>query len=415
MVARGRGRASRDRSRRRRDEDPRRRRRPGREGALARTSSRAPRLRGEGARGARGVDRAASRRAGRGDRARRSLESRPRDAAGPAGDEPPARRLRPRGHVRARFGLPVGIENDAGAATLAEWKLGAGRGASNLVMLTLGTGVGGGIVLDGALYRGWAEIGHIVVLAGGPPCQGNCHGHGHLEALASGHRGRPSGAGALRRGGGRARARRAGAGRGRGRAARSWTRSPAYLGAAIGSLANLFDPELVVVGGGFGEAAGDLLLERAQAAARARRLCAGGRDAARRLRGARHGRGSDRGRARRLRCARPRRGSAMPLAVCATPIGNLDDVTLRVLAELREADVVLCEDTRRTRILLDRHGIDARLVSYHRHNEAARTAEALRAAGGRRAGRARLGRGTAGGQRPGRAADRGGGGARACR
>ncbi len=67
----------------------------------------------------------------------------------------------------------------------------------------------------------------------------------------------------------------------------------------------------------------------------------------------------------------------MPLAVCATPIGNLDDVTLRVLAELREADVVLCEDTRRTRILLERHGIDARLVSYHEHNEAARTAELL--------------------------------------
>ncbi len=67
----------------------------------------------------------------------------------------------------------------------------------------------------------------------------------------------------------------------------------------------------------------------------------------------------------------------MPLAVCATPIGNLDDVTLRVLAELREADVVLCEDTRRTRILLDRHGIEARLLSYHRHNEAARADEVL--------------------------------------
>ena len=65
------------------------------------------------------------------------------------------------------------------------------------------------------------------------------------------------------------------------------------------------------------------------------------------------------------------------LSVCATPIGNLDDVTLRVLDELRAADVVLCEDTRRTRILLDRHGITARLVSYHRHNEAARTAEML--------------------------------------
>jgi len=67
----------------------------------------------------------------------------------------------------------------------------------------------------------------------------------------------------------------------------------------------------------------------------------------------------------------------VPLAVCATPIGNLEDVTLRVLRELAEADVVLCEDTRRTRILLDRHGITARTLSYHEHNEAARTAELL--------------------------------------
>ena len=67
----------------------------------------------------------------------------------------------------------------------------------------------------------------------------------------------------------------------------------------------------------------------------------------------------------------------MPLAVCATPIGNLDDVTLRVLAELREADLVLAEDTRHTRGLLRRHEIEARLVSYHEHNEAARVAELL--------------------------------------
>ena len=67
----------------------------------------------------------------------------------------------------------------------------------------------------------------------------------------------------------------------------------------------------------------------------------------------------------------------MPLAVCATPIGNLEDVTLRVLRELHEADLVLCEDTRRTRILLERHGIEARLLSYHEHNEAERTAEVL--------------------------------------
>ena len=67
----------------------------------------------------------------------------------------------------------------------------------------------------------------------------------------------------------------------------------------------------------------------------------------------------------------------MPLAVCATPIGNLEDVTLRVLGELREAEVVLCEDTRQTRVLLDRHGVQARLLSYHEHNEAARVAELL--------------------------------------
>jgi 16S rRNA (cytidine1402-2'-O)-methyltransferase len=67
----------------------------------------------------------------------------------------------------------------------------------------------------------------------------------------------------------------------------------------------------------------------------------------------------------------------MPLAVCATPIGNLEDVTLRVLRELREADLVLCEDTRHTRRLLQHHAIDARLRSYHEHNEAQRTAEVL--------------------------------------
>ena len=65
----------------------------------------------------------------------------------------------------------------------------------------------------------------------------------------------------------------------------------------------------------------------------------------------------------------------MPLVVCPTPIGNLDDVTLRTLAELAAADLVLCEDTRRTRILLERHGVSARLQSYHRHNEARRTGE----------------------------------------
>jgi 16S rRNA (cytidine1402-2'-O)-methyltransferase len=63
------------------------------------------------------------------------------------------------------------------------------------------------------------------------------------------------------------------------------------------------------------------------------------------------------------------------LVVCPTPIGNLEDVTLRVLAALREADVVACEDTRRTRVLLDRYGVQGTLVSYHEHNERSRAGE----------------------------------------
>jgi 16S rRNA (cytidine1402-2'-O)-methyltransferase len=70
--------------------------------------------------------------------------------------------------------------------------------------------------------------------------------------------------------------------------------------------------------------------------------------------------------------------SAGRLVVCPTPIGNLEDVTLRVLAALREADVVACEDTRRTKVLLDRYGVTAKLVSYHDHNERARARELVR-------------------------------------
>jgi 16S rRNA (cytidine1402-2'-O)-methyltransferase len=66
------------------------------------------------------------------------------------------------------------------------------------------------------------------------------------------------------------------------------------------------------------------------------------------------------------------------LVVCPTPIGNLEDITLRVLSALRSADVVACEDTRRTRVLLDRYGVSASLVSYHEHNERERSAELVR-------------------------------------
>ncbi len=74
----------------------------------------------------------------------------------------------------------------------------------------------------------------------------------------------------------------------------------------------------------------------------------------------------------------PEAGRGGRLVVCPTPIGNLEDVTLRVLAALREADLVACEDTRRTRILLDRYGVSGELVSYHEHNERARAAELVR-------------------------------------
>ncbi len=170
-------------------------------------------------------------------------------------------------HARARFGLPVGIENDANAAALAEWELGAGKGLSTIVLLTLGTGVGGGIVLDGRPYRGWAEIGHMVVQAGGPPCQGNCHGRGHLEALVSGTAaeeiarelwGPDADAHTLVQ---HARA-------GDEEALAQLDEMADLLGVGIGSLANLFDPDLVVVGGGFGEAVVDLVLDRTQEAAR---------------------------------------------------------------------------------------------------------------------------------------------------
>jgi glucokinase len=165
-----------------------------------------------------------------------------------------------------RFDLPTGIENDGSAATLAEWTRGAGRGTRNLVMLTLGTGVGGGVIADGRLFRAWAELGHIVVQEGGPEC--TCGGRGHLEMLASGfHAGDPA---ARELFGPRADSHVliASAWRGDARAREALARIGHSLGAAIGSLVNIFDPELVVVGGGFGAAAGALVLDPALEAAR---------------------------------------------------------------------------------------------------------------------------------------------------
>ena len=88
------------------------------------------------------------------------------------------------------LGLPVAIDNDANAAAVAEWTIGAGRGTQHMVMLTLGTGIGGGLILGGRLYRGSsgaaAELGHMVIEFDGPECRGFCNGRGHFEAFVSG-------------------------------------------------------------------------------------------------------------------------------------------------------------------------------------------------------------------------------------
>jgi glucokinase len=170
-------------------------------------------------------------------------------------------------HLRHRFGVPVGVENDGNAIALAEWRVGAGRGASDVVALALGTGVGGGIVLDGRLYRGWAELGHVVVDADGPPCQGHCHGRGHLEAVASGEAAERA---AIELWGEGADAPRLveEALAGHAAAAAALERIGHYLGLAIGSFVNILAPEVVVVGGGFGIAAWELLRDPALAGAR---------------------------------------------------------------------------------------------------------------------------------------------------
>jgi glucokinase len=162
-----------------------------------------------------------------------------------------------RDRMAERFGLPVGIDNDANAAAIAEWQLGAGRGSSYVVLLTLGTGIGGGLILDGKPYRGWsgaaAELGHIVLAYGGPPCGQGCSGHGHFEALAAGKVADEAG---RRRFGEGADARRLlrEARAGDEGAVEDLAEIGRRLGAGLGSLVNIFDPEVIVLGGGFAEA-----------------------------------------------------------------------------------------------------------------------------------------------------------------
>jgi glucokinase len=167
-----------------------------------------------------------------------------------------------RDRMAERFGLPVGIDNDGNAAAIAEWRFGAGRGASHIVMLTLGTGIGGGLILDGKPYRGsigaGAELGHMVLDYGGAPCGGSCTGHGHFEVFAAGSAANEA---AERRYGAGADARRlvAEAEAGGDGAIADLAELGHRLGAGIASLVNIFNPELVIIGGGFADA-GELIL-----------------------------------------------------------------------------------------------------------------------------------------------------------
>ncbi len=160
--------------------------------------------------------------------------------------------------MQKRLELPVEIENDASCAAYAEFRLGAGRGANDLIALTLGTGVGGGVVSGGRLFRAYTELGHIVIVEDGEPCQGACSGRGHVESYCSG-----TAAGKV--------ARRV---LGPDATARDLVeqRHPAlleighHLGVAIGSLVNVFGATRVVIGGGFGIAAFDQLVPAARSA-----------------------------------------------------------------------------------------------------------------------------------------------------
>ncbi len=187
-----------------------------------------------------------------------------------------------------RLGVPVVVDNDANAAALGEAVYGAGMGSREMIMLTLGTGVGGGIVCGGRLYRGLsgaaAELGHIIVDVDGPPCPANCPNHGCLEAFVAGP---AMGRAALDHA-----VAHPGSGLGRALAAGRPVDGPLLtelglagdpgaaevlagigelLGAGLVTLVNVFNPEVIVIGGG-AAAAGELLLTPARRVLAARGL-----------------------------------------------------------------------------------------------------------------------------------------------
>jgi glucokinase len=182
--------------------------------------------------------------------------------------------------IAERTGLPVFVDNDANVAALAEHRFGAGLGTRHMVMLTIGTGIGGGLILGGEIFRGatgaGAELGHLVIEMDGLPCQGNCPNRGCVETYASGTAlGREGRAAAEREPGSALGAMLADGHPVDGKAVTEaalggdataigvFDLVGGRLGVALASFANLFEPEVFVVGGGV-MAAGELLLEPAR-------------------------------------------------------------------------------------------------------------------------------------------------------
>lgn len=178
--------------------------------------------------------------------------------------------------LEREFRVPVWVESDADMAALGEQRFGAGRGCDRLIYITVSTGIGGGVILDGEVLRGKdlsiAEIGHMVMATDGPRC--NCGGRGHLEALASGTAIARIAGERLSRGEASQLARiRAGdhdrltgemvieaARKGDPLAEEVVGSAGNYLGMAVASLMHLFDPEMVIIGGGISNA-GELILK----------------------------------------------------------------------------------------------------------------------------------------------------------
>src|SRR3954447_12505910 len=178
-----------------------------------------------------------------------------------------------RAELEDRFGVPVFVDNDANVAALAEAQLVEDGPARHLLMLTLGTGVGGGVIIDGRVFRGatglGAELGHMVIQTDGLKCPGRtCPNHGCIEAYCSGS--------ALERASGKkGREVVAAARAGDADAQKHLDDLGRWLGVGISNFVNIFEPEHIVIGGGFGASAADLFLDTAVEEARGRALPAG--------------------------------------------------------------------------------------------------------------------------------------------